>query len=124
MTAEAVQNQRVLEALFRVEAMSKDMGDIKDAMKDMAKAIERLAVIEERQSAASAAIGRAFTELDKHDKRITEIEKAQPLQQQSSDWMQRAVWAIVTAVATAIGSLVIVKNAEPQKAPPALIAPR
>lgn len=110
-------NPRVLEALFKVEAMSVDMAEIKGVLREMATAIQRLAVIEERQTQANAAIGRAFSELDKHGSRIDVLEKAQPLQQQTSAWVHKAVTVVITAVITAVLGLVLVKVNLPATVP-------
>jgi hypothetical protein len=111
---------RVLEALFRVESMSADMAEIKVAMRDMAAAIGKLAVIEERQTQANAAIERTFRVMDKHDERIRTLEEAQPLQKQAADWVGRVVAIVLTAFVTAMAGYVFVGKSEAPHAPAAV----
>jgi 23S rRNA pseudoU1915 N3-methylase RlmH len=93
-------DERLATAVFKVEAISTDIAEIKIAMKEMATAVSKLAVIEERQVHDRAEIGRVFKQLGEHGTRISSLELAQPLQKQASDWVGKAVWAIVAAVAT------------------------
>lgn len=132
--------ERLVAAVTKFESMGADIVSIKGTMERVADAITRLAVVEERQLQANAAIGRAFTELDKqdrritevekaHDQRITEIEKVQPLQKQTSVWVDRAINAALTAVISAVMSLVLVSKTADQ-APaksqniPQIVAPK
>jgi hypothetical protein len=100
--------QRLLEAVIRVEAMSQDITEIKQSTQKMAEAITKLAVVEERQAHDRAEIGRVFKRLDTQDQRIQTLELAQPLQKQATDWVGKAVWAVLSAVLTAVLSLVLI----------------
>lgn len=87
---------------LRLDGLAHDVSDIKATLKslatDVSTLVSRLAVIEERQIADRGAIKRAFEELTELRKRVVELETAQPLQKQASDWVQKAVWAAVAAV--------------------------
>lgn len=94
---------------YRLEAVGADLQEIKTTMRDLAAAVQRLAVIEERQTVTNDAVGRAFSEIERVLKnqealsaRITRLELAQPIQAQTSDWVQRIVWLVV---AFAIGAV-------------------
>lgn len=92
------------------------MQDFKEGMRELAAAILKLALVEERQAQAGQALERAFKLLEKMEakldgaiNRITELEKSEPAQNRAADWMDRIVWAIVSAagmfVATKVGVL-------------------
>lgn len=85
-------------AIARLDALSADMADVKSMLREMADAVTRLARVEERQAATSEALNRAFGELAKHETRIGALEVAQPLQKQSSDWVQKLIGLILAAV--------------------------
>lgn len=80
------------------------MSDFRDGMRELATAITKLALVEERQSQASLAIERCFKlaerlegKIESVSLRVTELEKAEPQQARTSEWVDRAVWAIVAA---------------------------
>lgn len=80
------------------------MQDFRDGMKELAAAILKLALVEERQAQAGQAIERCFklaekleSKLDGAIERIVELEKAEPAQNKAAEWVDRAVWAIVSA---------------------------
>ena len=115
-------------AIAKIEAISGDMAEVKTTMRELAQAVSRLAVVEERQVATNGAIERAFKELGKTneelgklDSRLGALEQAQPIQRQSSDFVQSAVKYIVAAVLGAvIAGVVRVPPAVPAQNPPAI----
>ena len=93
----------------QIQALTRDMGEMRDAMKDVAKAMNRLALAEERIAQVNEALGRAFKQIDAvNDKlakfdpelsgRVMKLELNQPLQKQTQTWVQNAVWAAVVLV--------------------------
>jgi hypothetical protein len=82
----------------RLDNLHADVSGMRDVLKELATAVTKLAIIEERQQQASLALERAFKVLEKVETRLDSIEKAQPLQQQSTDWVTKAVWAVVAVV--------------------------
>ena len=98
----------------RLDALHGDMQDLKTSQREMTSAFQKLLVIEERQTAASASLERAFVALDKTssdvyavEKRVDSIERDAPMQKQTSDWVVSAVWGAailaVTIIAQKIG---------------------
>ena len=88
----------------RLETLHKDVGDMKSGLKDLAIAITRLAVVEERLSTGVQAQERAFKEIGRVNddvkavaSRVAVLETAAPLQKKTSDWMLSAVWAAAGA---------------------------
>lgn len=114
---------RLIEALIRVQGMATDLGDIKTAMREMAQAIGKLAIVEERQQQDRDQIGRLFKVSDDHDARLQTLEKSEPMQRQTSEWVGKVVTIVITVVTTAVVGLVVVKTAAPAAAP-TVIAPR
>lgn len=96
----------------KLEAMHGDMQDIKVTQREMTTAFQKLLVIEERQSNASAAQERAFTALaivEKNlgdvEKRVDVLERDAPMQKQTSAWVVSAVWG-----AAGLAALLIAKQ--------------
>lgn len=98
----------------RLDALHGDMQDLKTSQHEMASAFQKLLVIEERQTAASASLERAFVALDKTssdvyavEKRVDSLERDAPMQKQTSNWVVSAVWGAailaVTIIAKKIG---------------------
>lgn len=86
--------------LARINALSEDMGDMKSALKDMAAAFSKLALVEERQAYTNEALGRAFKAQEKLEERLrgietrlSNIERDMPMQKQTSGWVMSGVWA-------------------------------
>lgn len=98
----------------RLDALHGDMQDLKTSQHEMTSAFQKLLVIEERQTAASASLERAFVALDKTsndvyavEKRVDSLERDAPMQKQTSNWVVSAVWGAailaVTIIAKKIG---------------------
>lgn len=103
--------QRATDSLIQVIAvrldnLHEDVSGMRDVLKELASAVTKLAVIEERQGQAAQALERAFKVLEKVETRLDSLEHAQPLQQQSVDWVNRGMWAAACVVA-----LFIIKKA-------------
>lgn len=108
MSGDAAENRRLIEAVIKVEAMGADIAEIKASTAKMADAINKLALIEERQTNFNHSMDRAFTMLEKHDTRLMTLELAQPLQKQTSDWVGKFVSLVIGAVLTAVLALVVI----------------
>ena len=92
-------------------ALHADVGDIKagmsefrDGMKELAAAILKLALVEERQANTAQALERAFKLLEKLDQkvdavaeRVHELEKSEPMQNKAAEWTERLLWAAASA---------------------------
>lgn len=91
----------------RLDSLHSDIGDMKSTMRELTAAVTRLALIEERQAQATQSLERAFKEIEKCwgrieandakvDARIDALEREQPLQKQTSQWVLAAVWGVAT----------------------------
>jgi len=77
----------------KVESLHEDMSEMKVVMRDIAAALTKLAIIDERQAQMHEAQDRIFSTLKSHDIRIGSMEKDDGRQQLAIDWVFRAVWA-------------------------------
>jgi Tfp pilus assembly protein PilN len=76
----------------KVEHIHSDMGEMKKVMSDVANALTRLTIIDERQSQMMETQGRIFKILDKLDARVDVLEKSEGKQNQAATWVFGAVW--------------------------------
>jgi DNA repair ATPase RecN len=106
---------RVERLVHHIQRISDGVGEMKAAMREMAAAINRLAVIEERQNQDRVALERAFSAISdlskKHDQAITRtmeivdkidgrmraLEMAQPMQSKVAEWVEKALFAAAAA---------------------------
>jgi hypothetical protein len=116
-------------AIAKIEAMSGDMAEVKATMRELASAVSKLAVIEERQSSINGSIDRAFKEISTTNTnlqllagRVATLELAQPLNKQTNDWVGGAVKYILVLVLGAFLSGLWPKTpAAPVATPPAIV---
>ncbi len=85
--------------ITRLGLLSEDVGELKETLRQIASAVTRLALVEERQMQTNEALSRAFKQIDKLDLKLTGIEqrlgtleRMQPLQQQTNGWVMMSVW--------------------------------
>ena len=90
--------------ITRLGLLSEDVGELKETLRQIASAVTRLALVEERQMQTNEALSRALDTLDKLDlkivaveQRIGSLERMQPQQQQTTTWVVSAVWAAAGA---------------------------
>jgi len=112
--------------------------DLKDAIKELTNAIHKLAIIDERQIQSaitmdklSAATDKAHSRIDgltsefakalekaKEENqlqratlevRLANLEKAEPIQKKTTEWVERVQWLIVGTVITALVAVVVVR---------------
>lgn len=90
--------------ITRLGLLSDDVGELKETLRQIASAVTRLALVEERQSQTNEALSRAFKQIDKVELKLTGIEQRlgslehlQPQQQQTSAWVTTMLWATAGA---------------------------
>lgn len=76
----------------RLETLHADLGDVKSAMRDVAAALVKLTLLEERQAQSSEALQRAFSVLERVEARLATLEAAQPMQSLVGRWVTGAMW--------------------------------
>lgn len=90
----------------RLQSLHEDVSEIKTALSDLASAITKLALIEERQTQTSMAMERAFAAVSKIeekiqaiDDRLRAVEKSDVNQSRTSEYVDKAVWGAVGLLA-------------------------
>ena len=105
----------------RIDGLCTDMSEMKHGITKMADALTKLAIVEERQTQTILAQERAFKALERVEERqrlhelvckdqdkevrqliadsnerlsgrVAELEKAEPMQEQTGKWVMAAVW--------------------------------
>lgn len=103
--------QTLAQAVFGIGSMREDIAEIKATMRELAAAVTRLAVIEERQVHDRAEISRVFKTLAIQDGRLNLLEQAQPLNSRTNRWVEKGLIFVIGAVISAVLALVIVSKA-------------
>jgi chromosome segregation ATPase len=78
---------------LQLKTLHEEVSEMKSVLKDLATAITKLALIEERQANAAAALERAFGALERVESRVSALEKEVPANKRVSVWVDRAIWA-------------------------------
>lgn len=89
----------------KLELLHDDVRDMKSVLKDLTTAINRLAVVEERQLQFGEAVGRAFKGLEEVRLRVHALESVAVTSKQTNDWAGKALWA-----AAAAGAMFVAKK--------------
>ena len=113
----------------RIEGLCVDMNEMKHGIAKMADALTKLAIVEERQTQTILAQERAFKALERVEERqrqhelqcrdldkevrqliadsterlsirVSELEKAEPMQAQTSKWVTAGVWGALALLAS------------------------
>jgi predicted transcriptional regulator len=96
----SVNSQVVLDRLSRLHEDVSDLREsTKDSMKEIANAISKLVVIDERQSQTTEAFNRVLGQLDRIDARVQALEKDEAIKKLVSKWVLAGVW---TAAGTSV----------------------
>lgn len=100
----------------KVNSMHDDFAEMRSVLKDLTAAINKLALVEERQTQFSAAQERAFKllerlegKIDTAESRIDALERDAPANQQTNKWVSTSVWGVVVFVFS-IASAYIMKR--------------
>ena len=113
----------------KIEDLAQDMNEMKHGITKMADALTKLAIVEERQTQTILAQERAFMALERVEERqrthellcrdqdkevrqlitdsnerlsarVGELEKAEPMQAQTSKWVTAGVWGALALLAS------------------------
>lgn len=80
---------------IKLEQLHSDVGEIKSALGKLSDAIIKLALIEERQTMASASLERAFKALERVEARISSLEQSSISSKRTNSWVDKVVTAAV-----------------------------
>ena len=89
----------------KVESLHSDMNEMKLVMRDVASALTKLALIDERQSKMLETQERIFKLLDSLDNRVDVLEKSEGKQNQAATWVFAAVWGAAGLLAMYIAKM-------------------
>ena len=92
----------------KLDALHKDVGEVKTALNKLSDAITKLALVEQQQDQIAAALDRAFKaiskveeamtkDLSELDARVAIVEKAQPKHNSAALWVDRALVGLAGA---------------------------
>lgn len=93
----------------RITDLKSDITDLKDSMREMASAINRLVAVETKQDAMNQSYDRIVVQLEKEvekevekretlESRVDALEKEQPDLKRLKDWFYKGVLAILAVV--------------------------
>ncbi len=85
--------------MHHISTLRSDVDEIKTIMRELANAVTRLALVEERQAATSTAMDRMARAIERLDERLRAIEMREPMQARVSEWVMNIMWASAAAVA-------------------------
>jgi hypothetical protein len=96
--------------VLRIKALHEDVSDMKDVLKELTAAINRLALVEERQAQTALALERAFAALTKVEDRLARLELAGVNSTRTSAMVDKGIWIIVTAIVVSVLSYLGIKK--------------
>lgn len=74
------------------------LNSIDKTLINVSNSLERLVLVEERQTQTNAALERAFNLMEKMDLRLGIVEKSDVLNSRTSSWAERGILTIVGAL--------------------------
>jgi hypothetical protein len=93
-------DSQVIELARDIHHIREDQEAMRRALERMSEAVNRLAIVEERQSTTSQAIERVMAAFAKIEERVRALEIAEPMQAKTTEWVQSAMWAAGSAAVT------------------------
>lgn len=87
----------------KVDSLHADFSEMRSVLKELAEAITKLALVEERQTQLSSAMERAFTVLERLEQRVSVIESEMPQARQVHTWVVRGIWVLASAAVIFVG---------------------
>lgn len=82
----------------KLEVLHGDVGEMKQALRQLSDAITKLALVEERQAQAAASMERMWTAVARVEARVSALEKLAPDSRAAAIWIERALVALTGAV--------------------------
>ena len=89
----------------KVESLHNDMGEMKVVMRDVANALTKLALIDERQANMLEAQERIFNLIERLDNRVDDLEKEDGKQSVATGWVYAAVWGAAGLLAMYVAKM-------------------
>ena len=86
----------------RLATLHEDVSEMKGVLKELTRAVNKLALVEQQQAQMTRAMERAFVAIEKIEARVSEIERGLPEVTRTSVWVDRAVWGALAAALTVV----------------------
>lgn len=97
---------RIERITHHIQRIREDQRAMRTAIERMSEAVTRLALVEERQAAATTAIDRIVQSVEKIDERLRQVELVEQTQAKTTALVQAALWALAAAASTFIAKKV------------------
>lgn len=75
----------------KLSTLHEDVGEMKTALNRLTDAVTKLALLEERQANAAAALERAFMAIERVEERLKRLELHLPASKRVNEWVDRSV---------------------------------
>lgn len=92
MSSQFPDRRRTDAIAVKLDMLHGDVDGIKDALKDLAASVNKLAVVEERLGNTNQALERAFNTLKKIEERVTALEQTVKADSRTVAWMDKAIY--------------------------------
>ena len=99
------QETEIVLLTHKVESLHEDMGEMKIVMRDVANALTKLALIDERQANMLEAQERIFNLIERLDNRVDDLEKEDGKQSVATGWVYAAVWGAAGLLAMYVAKM-------------------
>ncbi len=82
----------------KLEHLSEGVDRMESILAQMSESLNKLSIVEERQATTAETVRRLYDKLDTLEERLRNLEIAEPIQSQTSQWIINGVWGIVGAI--------------------------
>lgn len=110
---EAMSNNGTAVLETKVDYLIQQSEENKGAIQSLERAVTKLAVIEERQTADRSAIERVFLEIGTLKTSVASLERKAPINEMTSGVVNKVMMVVITAVAGALVGMVVMKPGTP-----------
>jgi predicted nuclease with TOPRIM domain len=88
----------IAELKAKQDALSEDMGEVKQSLKEISRALDTLARLEEKHSSTQKSVDKVNSQLDDHEKRI----RTNEIKLASQMWVERIIWVAVAGIISSV----------------------
>jgi chromosome segregation ATPase len=83
----------------KFDTLHEDVSEMKDALKEVARALNKLTLVEERQAQVSDAQKKMYEKLESIEGRVIALEKTEVHQSQITNWITNAACGLIGVIA-------------------------
>jgi len=96
--------------VVKLKSLHSDVTEMRDVLKELTVAINRLALVEERQAQTALALERAFATMTKLEERLGRLELSNVNTARTSATVDKIIWVVITAVVVAVLAIIGLKK--------------